>query len=193
MFTGLIQGVGKVVRLEHGVLEIEAPQSMVDFVIGESVAVNGCCLTVVREKPHLVFELSPETLARTALMGVQEVNLERAMRPMDRFGGHIVQGHVDGVGELLEIEPKGDHSRFRFRVEHDAYLIDKGSIALDGISLTVVEPKNGEFDVWIIPHTLQHTNLRNRKPGDRIHVEYDVVAKHIEKLAQSARGTAVVD
>ena len=108
------------------------------------------------------------------------------MKPSDRLGGHIVQGHVDAVGELLSIQPTPQAHVFRFRVpsEYDRYLIDKGSVALDGISLTVVQPKDGEFDVWVIPHTLANTNLGEAKPGDRFNVEFDVVAKYVERLVR---------
>jgi len=193
MFTGLIQAVGKVVEAGEATT-ILAPSDWKDdpFKLGESVAVNGCCLTVVTlealtEGTKLGFDLSKETLDRTALGGLapeSTVNLERAMRPIDRFGGHIVQGHVDGVGDLLTTRTLGEFEVFRFRVPQEGvrYLIDKGSIAIDGISLTVVEPVDGEFDVWLIPHTLSHTNLGTMEPGTKVNLEYDVLAKHVEKL-----------
>jgi riboflavin synthase len=153
--------------------------------LGESVAVDGCCLTVVDSGDGLHFDLSEETLKRTAMGGYAprtRVNLERAMRASDRFGGHIVQGHVDAVGTVISISPTDAGMVYRFRVAEPRYLIDKGSIALNGVSLTVVEPAGGEFDVWIIPHTLEATNLGDLQPGSRVNVEYDVIAKHVEKL-----------
>ena len=157
--------------------------------LGESIAVNGCCLTIVSADAELMdFEMSPETLDRTALRRLAVghcVNLERAMRPADRFGGHIVQGHVDGIATLVHRQDHGDHHEMRFRVdaEADRYLIDKGSVTLDGISLTVVRPNGvGEFDVWVIPHTFEHTTLRDLLPGDPLNVEFDVLAKHVERL-----------
>lgn len=156
---------------------------------GESVSVSGCCLTAL-DDGSLAFDLSPETRLRTAFHHVRPsiaVNLERAMRPIDRFGGHIVQGHVDAVGEVVAVLQDGEFTIFRFRApnEFDRYLIDKGSVAVDGISLTVVNPVAGEFDVWVVPHTLEQTNLGDRRPGDLVNLEFDVLAKHIEKLVTS--------
>lgn len=184
MFTGLIQQVEQVIAFGAGRLTIAAQTSADDpWVIGESVAVNGSCLTVVSSEGGLTFDLSPETLARTSLEDLKvgdPVNIERAMKASDRFGGHIVQGHVDTVGLLVAI----DNGEFTFQIppEGDRYLIDKGSITLDGISLTVIEPQEGLFKVAVIPHTLAATNLGSRSPGDRVNVEYDVLAKHVEKL-----------
>lgn len=191
MFTGLVQGVGTVRSFEDGVLLLDSSLASAEdpWRIGESVAVNGCCLTVVAKEPALRFDLSPETLARTALGSVAspgaKVNLERAMKASDRFGGHIVQGHVDAVGSLVSLRPEGNSTVFRFRVPPGSgrYLIDKGSVAIDGISLTVVQPEQDEFDVWIIPHTLEVTCLGNLQPGDAVNLEYDVVAKYVERLA----------
>ncbi len=172
-------------------LEVSAPDAWPGDPVkaGESVSVNGCCLTAL-EDGSLIFDLSPETRLRTAFHHVKsgaEVNLERAMRPVDRFGGHIVQGHVDAVGEVVAVLQDGDFTIFRFRApnEFDRYLIDKGSISVDGISLTVVNPVAGEFDVWVVPHTLVQTNLGDRRPGDLVNLEFDVLAKHIEKLVTS--------
>lgn len=190
MFTGLVQTVGEAVSLQGGRLIVRVqPQTWDDAVqIGESVAVNGCCLTVVADvEGELAFDLSEETLKRTSLGKLEsgsQVNIERAMRPIDRYGGHIVQGHVDTTGELIEIRAEEHATVMRFRVPVDGqrYLIDKGSICLDGISLTIVEPRGSEFDVWVIPHTLSNTNLRTLKVGAVVNVEYDVLAKHVEQL-----------
>ncbi|MCE9560001.1 MAG: riboflavin synthase [Armatimonadetes bacterium] len=191
MFTGLVQTVGEVVSFSGGQLSVRFdvsawPDDPVKT--GESVAVNGCCLTKIHAE-SLDFELSPETTERTAfakLAAGTKVNLERAMRPMDRLGGHIVQGHVDGVGQIVGILPMGDHTEFVFQIDpaSDRYLIDKGSITIDGISLTVVNPEQGRFSVWVIPHTLAHTNLKDAKVGDCVNLEFDVLAKHVEKLLQ---------
>lgn len=188
MFTGIIQTVGKVNAFNGSRLQVDAEWDDISDPIqaGESIAVNGCCLTAIADNT-LQFDLSGETILRTSFSGIavgHKVNLERAIRPMDRFGGHIVQGHVDTVGEVVAVLQDGDFTVFRFRapVETDRYMIDKGSIAVDGISLTIVHPVEGEFDVWVVPHTLVHTNLSSRKPGDLVNLEFDVLAKHVEKL-----------
>lgn len=189
MFTGLVEHLGTVETRSVGTLTVRVETTPEDpFQLGESVAINGCCLTVVGFDP-LRFDLSEETERRTALSKLQpgtRVNIERAMKPSTRFGGHIVQGHVDGVGKLIAIEPQASSHIFRFRipVDLDRYLIDKGSIALDGISLTVVNPKDAQFEVWVIPHTLAHTNLGQAQPGDPFNVEADMVAKYLERLAR---------
>jgi riboflavin synthase len=195
MFTGIVQAVGKVHRIENLVLEVDAPASFAPegYDTGESVAVNGCCLTVVAEAP-LRFDLSEETLARTGLGQLRAgdpVNLERAMTARDRFGGHIVQGHVDATGEVLAVEPQEGSTILRFRVpeEYTRYLIDKGSVTIDGISLTVVRPEGDTFEAWIIPHTLENTNLAARQPGDRVNLEFDVIAKYVERLLAPHRSS----
>ncbi len=198
MFTGLIEGLGTVRALRIQTLEIEPPpgetplwSSSDPWTLGESVAVNGCCLTLISAEPFLRFELSEETLARTTLGALQAgtaVNLERAMRAQGRFGGHLVQGHVDGLGKLLDVAQESGGRRFRFEIDarHAASLIDKGSIAIDGISLTVVSPQAGIFDVAAIPHTLAHTTLGTLRAGTTVNVEFDLVGKYVQKaLAQS--------
>ncbi len=195
MFTGIIQAVGKVHSKSERQLQILAPglRTWEPWALGESVAINGCCLTVVEEvKQLLTFDISDETWRRTNLGGFEvgtRVNVERAMRPSTRLGGHIVQGHVDAVGEIIAINPNegGDEIRFRAPENTGRYLIDKGSIAVDGISLTVVQPAGDEFSVWIIPHTKSVTNLGDRKVGDSVNLEFDVIAKHVEKLLGAFR------
>lgn len=190
MFTGIVEAVGRVTACRAGSLEIEAmrPLGNDPIQVGESIAVNGCCLTAVKAAGTRVgFDVSPETLARTTLGSFDSgslVNLERAMRADGRFGGHIVQGHVDATGGVVAIRPESGATVFRFRVPDAAakYLIDKGSIAIDGISLTVVSPERSEFDTWIIPHTLENTSLRERREGDRVNLEYDVLARYAERL-----------
>ena len=188
MFTGIIQAVGTIHSFDQGVLLIDAAGlDVTNLQLGESIAVDGVCLTLVEETNVLKFELSPETIARTAFSNLKSgdtVNLERAMRADDRFGGHIVQGHVDGVGEVVSIREEGNSFVYRFRIPSSQYLIEKGSITVNGISLTVVEPEGKEFNVWIIPHTLSNTNLGRLSPGSKVNIEYDMVAKYLEKLAQ---------
>ena len=189
VFTGIVETIGRVTHVDSANLVIEPVGSLGDdsIKVGESIAVNGCCLTVVSADEDIHFNVSPETLSRTTLGSFKSrttVNLERAMRADGRFGGHLVQGHVDGTGSVVSITLKEGASVFRFRVPENAqrYLIDKGSIAIDGISLTVVNPVESEFDTWIIPHTLANTNLKERVPGDAINLEYDVLARYAERL-----------
>lgn len=199
MFTGIIQAVGEVGALRDGVLSVQAPKGFAPagFDLGESISVSGCCLTVVEsieaDDWTLKFDLSPETLDRTSLGGLDtgsKVNLERAMTANGHFGGHVVQGHVDNTGTLVSVTQAANSWVYRFETtpEFDRYLIDKGSITIEGISLTVVEPKGGSFDTWIIPHTLQETNLGSKKPGDKVNLEFDVIAKYVEKLLGSRAG-----
>ena len=157
--------------------------------LGESIAVNGCCLTVVASDPFLEFDLSEETFSRTTLGAFKpgsKVNLERAMRLGDRLGGHIVQGHVDGVGAVVSVREEAGSWVMRFSVPtgSERYLIDKGSVCLDGVSLTVVSPVGNEFEVAVIPHTWAYTNLSSLRIGDAVNVEFDVLAKHVERLMQ---------
>jgi riboflavin synthase len=197
MFTGLVQAKGSLRSRSDRRITIDAPDAWQGdpWVMGESVAVNGVCLTVVDFADGLVFDLSEETLDRTTLGGLAlggAVNLERALRMGDRLGGHLVQGHVDGTGACLSITPQDGGWLFRFRIDpsDDLLLIDKGSICLDGISLTVVAPNGPEFEVAVIPHTFESTNLGQMKPGDAVNYELDIVAKHIARLTAGYRGQA---
>jgi riboflavin synthase len=195
MFTGLIREVGVVRQTvqDHGglLLVLEAPLLSPKARIGDSMAVNGCCLTVVDVKPPLVsFQAVPETLSRTVfgqLKSGSAVNLEPPLTLADALGGHFVQGHVDGTAELLEIKPEGQGARLRVKVPEELaiYIVEKGSIALDGISLTVAALREDEVEVALIPHTIENTDLRGKKPGDLLHVEVDMLAKHVEKLAEA--------
>ena len=189
MFTGIIQAVGTVRSFEAGTLVVDSGELNLDGLTqGESIAVDGVCLTLVAVVyTKLTFELSEETIKRSSFSGVSvgdSVNLERAMLATDRFGGHIVQGHVDGVGSVVSIREEGNSSVFRFSVPSSRYIIEKGSITLNGVSLTVVEPEGCEFDVWVIPHTFENTNLGSLLAGSLVNVEYDMIAKYLEKLAQ---------
>lgn len=165
----------------HAVLPGDDPPAL-----GESICVNGCCLTMVTNSP-LGFDLSKETTNRTTLGSLKPgdlLNLERAMRLTDRLGGHIVQGHVDAVGHVVRKTDLNGSTEFEFQapLEFDRYLIDKGSIAIDGISLTVIEPQQGLFKVAVIPHTLEQTNLSTKQLGSLVNLEFDMIAKHLEKL-----------
>ena len=188
MFTGLVQGVGEVKWRGTSKLLISVPESLADsdWEIGESISVSGVCLTLVGSESGLQFDLSEETLMCSNLgqLGTgSKVNLERAMRVGDRFGGHIVQGHVDGTGRMVEVSEVDDTWTFRFDLGEEAapYLIDKGSICIEGISLTVIRPEAGAFDVAVIPHTYRETNLGDLRPGAMVNVEYDVLAKYVAK------------
>jgi riboflavin synthase len=194
MFTGLVQVVGRVEVAAGLRLQVAAPglwpPDNDPWQEGESIAIQGVCLTYLPDPSELLtFDLSEETLARTTLGDLRPgspVNLERAMRPNDRLGGHIVQGHVDATATVESIVEQEGSWTMRFRVPAGGgrYLIDKGSICLDGVSLTVVSPDEDTFEVAIIPHTWANTSLSVRQPGDRVNVEYDVLAKHVERLLE---------
>lgn len=182
-------------RLERGAagarLTIETPRPLPRLALGESVAVNGACLTVTAILGRRFrVDVSPETLRRTTLGTLAQgarVNLERALRMGDRLGGHIVLGHVDGVGRLRAIEPDGDWSLYRFEAPRALapYLVEKGSIAVDGVSLTVFACRGGRFTVALIPHTLARTTLGTLRPGARVNLEADVLLKHIAAMLES--------
>ena len=192
MFTGLIEEVGTVVATrasDQGTkLEIAAPGIAREARAGESIAVNGCCLTLTsRRGDRLSFDLLEETIDRTNLKKLRQhrrLNLERALRADGRLGGHFVQGHVDCVSSIIGLEKKG--ADFRLEVELPRkfahYVASKGSIALDGISLTVAEVLPKSFVVWIIPYTKRHTSLDHAKPGDLVNVEFDILAKYVETM-----------
>jgi riboflavin synthase len=197
MFTGLIQEVGLVHQAEKQGsdlrLSLQAPLLSSKVKLGDSVAVNGCCLTVVDIKiPLLAFQAVPETLDRTVLGHLKEgsrVNLELPLTLSDLLGGHLVQGHVDGVAEITAIYPEGQGARMSVKVPQNLtrYVVEKGSIALNGISLTVAAIKGDQLEVALIPHTLQNTDLGSKKVGDSLHVEVDLLAKYVEKLSAGYR------
>ena len=191
MFTGVVQAVGRVRSLQSGRLRVDPPEGWPGdaWTVGESVAVNGCCLTLVAGLDGLEFDLSAETLDRTALDGLTggaAVNLERAIRASDRLGGHLVQGHVDTVGRLAA-RPESGEWEFSVNAELGRYLVDKGSVAVDGVSLTVVRPSGGTFRVALVPHTIKSTNFGELSEGARVNVEFDVLAKYVEKLSVTPR------
>lgn len=192
MFTGIVAEVGRVIGCEQtdrgSRLTIEAPGVTEDLEVGDSVAVNGICLTAVAvEPPGFRVEAVAETLSRTNLGEAVEgslVNLERPVRLGGRLDGHVVQGHVDGVGVVLGIQPEGDSRRVALSVpeELERYLVYKGSVAVDGVALTVTAVTGGSFEVALIPHTLASTTLGSWKVGDKANIEVDILAKYVEKL-----------
>jgi len=188
VFTGLVREVGAVVAFDGGRLTVEAPETAHGANLGDSVAIDGVCLTVVAcDDSSLSFDAVPETLARTSLGALaqgSQVNLEPALRAGDALGGHYVQGHVDGVGSVRSVEPEGDGTRMAFDAPPDIlrYVVEKGSIALQGTSLTVAAVDERGFEVALIPHTLAATTLGALQPGDRVNLEADVLAKYVEKL-----------
>jgi len=192
MFTGLVEETGEFIALSHSPegarLTLRAPLVSQDAKIGDSIAVNGCCLTVTEnQEGGLAFDLLTETLQRTnlgALAPGAPVNLERALSAHARLGGHFVQGHVDASCPILSFEKVGADHRLEITLprEFARYVAFKGSIAIDGISLTVAEVHDASFVIWIIPHTLAMTNLRAACAGDRVNLEFDLLAKYVERL-----------
>ena len=190
MFTGIVQAIGKL-RQEKNLLEIEILDNFFDFAIGDSIAVDGICLTVkeIFQRKFTV-DVSEETLKKTTLGLKSEnqfVNLEPALRISDRLGGHIVSGHIDGLGEIINIEKLEKSWLLSIKWQNEdfsRYIVDKGSICVNGISLTVAEHKNnGEiFTIAIIPHTWHNTNLKNLTIGDNVNLEADALIKYVEKL-----------
>jgi riboflavin synthase alpha subunit len=193
MFTGIIQSQGKVIERKGLRLVIQTPLGRAR--VGDSVAINGVCLTIVRstgpaKARQLVFDLSQETLDRTTLGKWQPgrgVNVEPALRAGDPLGGHMVQGHVDGVGRVVGRRDKKGWSliTFSFPSSMKAFFVDKGSVAIDGISLTLLKPTQGRFDVAVIPHTEEVTTLGKARPGDRVNLEADVLAKQVATLIKA--------
>ena len=190
MFTGLVESIGRVRSLDRrgdaARLTLETPLAAA-LSIGESLAVNGCCLTVTStDGDSACFDLLGETLARTNLGGLApgaRVNLERALRADGRFGGHFVQGHIDTTTEVLSAETKGEDLNLIIALPETGarYLIEKGSIAVNGVSLTVASLGEDRFGLWIIPHTLQETNLGDLRAGSPVNLEYDMLAKYAER------------
>jgi riboflavin synthase len=196
MFTGIIEEVGKVVKIEqrgeNRRITIAAENTPRELKPGDSVAVSGVCLTALDIKPKsFCADLAPETWARTSFSRMHEsalVNLELPMKADGRFGGHIVQGHVDGVGKLIELERIADSENWWLRVELpseiEKYTVFKGSISIEGISLTVANLEQNVCTVAIIPHTVEMTNLGSLKPGDPVNLEADLIAKYVEKMTK---------
>lgn len=198
MFTGLVEAVGTVVSMEEKgeqarlVLSIPfAPE----LALGDSVAINGCCLTVAGfPEGGVAFDLLAQTLRVTSLGGLAEgrvVNLERAMMAGARFGGHFVQGHVDGTGEIVRLEESGQDHILGISIPPDLhrYCIDKGSLTIDGISLTIAELSETTATFWITPHTWNHTHLYQARTGQKVNLEVDMLAKYVEKLVSARLGS----
>ena len=196
MFTGIIEEVGAVSRRSGADLEIMARRILEDVSLGDSIAINGACMTVAEIKSEsFVVQVSPESYAKTTLGALQPghaVNLERALRAGDRLGGHFVLGHVDGVGKVERVKEEGGFSVWTFRAPDTVakYLTPKGSVAIDGISLTVVDPQGDRFAVAIIPTTLRESVLSNRRPGDPVNMEADMIGKHIYHFMHQPGGVS---
>jgi riboflavin synthase len=190
VFTGLVREVGRVVSFDGSRLSVE---SSLAAAIGDSVSVNGCCLTVVDgDRRTLAFDAVPETLARTGLGRLDAgaaVNLEPALRAGEPLGGHYVQGHVDGVGRVRSLEPEGGGARMWVDppAELLRYCVEKGSIAVDGVSLTIADLDEEGFAVALVPHTLAATTLDTLEPGSEVNLEADVLAKYVERLTSPTR------
>ncbi|MCS6927624.1 MAG: riboflavin synthase [Candidatus Binatia bacterium] len=196
MFSGIVETTGRVTSVAHsqqGVRLTLIPNlPLENIAVGESICVNGVCLTVTTVRDTaLSFDVSAESLRRTTLGDLQPgdlVNLERSLRLQDRLSGHLVFGHVDGIGQIAAIEPEGDSFLYTFTIpaELGRYLVEKGSVAVDGISLTVFHCQPTAFTCAIIPHTYHVTTLHAKKPGDRVNIENDMQGKYIEKFVQEA-------
>jgi len=192
MFTGIVEETGKVESFTPAAqawrFRVRANLALKDVALGDSIAVNGCCLTVARfEDSYLEFDVLEETRRLTSfsvLVPGALVNLERSLRFDGKVGGHFVSGHIDGLGLIEVFEPRGNDHYLRVRCPAGSgkYLVHKGSIAIDGISLTVAEVNGDTFAVWLIPHTLAVTNLRDKKVGDPLNLEFDLIGKYVEKL-----------
>jgi riboflavin synthase alpha subunit len=195
MFTGIVRERGRVVRADGGPdglsLELDAPATAALSSVGDSVSIAGACLTITSVADgRLTFHAVPETLERSSLGGLRagaEVNLEPALRAGEPLGGHYVQGHVDAVGTVRSLEPEGEGARLWVDAPRDVlrYCVDKGSIAVEGVSLTIAGLDGDGFAIALVPHTLEATSLGGLGPGDAVNVEVDVLAKYVEKLVQS--------
>ena len=200
MFTGLIETIGAVASVEktgNGIRLFLRPLTDFEVSLGDSISINGVCLTVTKQSkgvskhvtsnPELAFDISPETVRSTNLGELKtgdQVNLERALKLSDRLGGHIVTGHVDGVGVIRDKRLAGEYTFYTFESSPEIlkYVVNKGSAAVDGISLTVVETDKKYFSVAIIPHTLKATNLGEKGIGSKVNIEVDIIGKYVEKL-----------
>lgn len=199
MFTGIIEEVGKITSITQDSIKIECRQVLEDTKLGDSIAVNGVCLTVTkRNRDFFEADVSEETLKVTALSELKagsEVNLERAMPANGRFGGHVVTGHVDGIGEIQSVEAKNGFYDIKIKLSPDnsKHAVKKGSISVNGVSLTVAEVKEDTMKIAIIPHTFEKTNLNKLKTGDFVNIETDIMAKYIEKFLSTSDNKSNID
>ncbi len=194
MYTGIIEDLGTVTGVRHteqgAVLELKTALTTSKMKIGDSISVNGACLTVVSKgRGRLRLDVSAETLRRTALRELkpgERVNLERCLTLAQRINGHLVAGHVDGVGRIVSIKSEGDSKLFTFEVPANEarYLVEKGSVAIDGISLTTFGVRGRRFNCALIPHTLKVTTLGTRRPGDKVNIESDMMVKYVERMLE---------
>jgi len=203
MFTGIIQDVGEIDRIERAggaaSIWIKTGLDTSDFLYGESISVSGVCLTLTEVRGNRFrVDVSSETLARSSLDKATpgaRVNLERALRAGDRFGGHFVLGHVDGMARVKKIRTEGDYVRMELDADREImkYMVPKGSVAVDGVSLTVNEVRPGGFSMMLIPTTLKETTLTFRKPGDTVNIEADIIGKYIENFLAARTGGITLD
>ena len=195
MFTGIVEELGVVAKISDNAMTVQTSKVTEDLKLGDSISVNGTCLTAVNfSRTEFSVDLSPETMRRTSLGQLSvgsPVNLERALLATDRMGGHIVQGHVDGTGRVMSRRVDGDSILFRIRVPKrlNPYIVEKGFVAVDGISLTVVKRGASSFTLAVIPYTLKNTNLASVSVGDRVNLEADILAKYVESLLDRKYGT----
>jgi riboflavin synthase len=198
MFTGIVEGKGKVLKVDHRGemkrLTLEVAFDLTEMQLGDSININGVCLTIVEKRGQtIVLDLSSETLQKTVLGELKEgdqVNFERALKLTDRLGGHIVTGHIDGIGRITENRKEGDFLQLKIRIPKlvSRYVVQKGSIAIDGISLTVNECGDEEIKMALIPYTLKKTTLIDKKVGDHVNVEADILGKYVEKMMSRGEG-----
>lgn len=203
MFTGIIEEIGIIKMVHQGAksasLSVSANRILQDVKIGDSISVNGICLTVISFKGSVfTVDVMPETLRRTNLNDLSagsKVNLERALKLSDRLGGHMVSGHIDGIGKVIRRREEDNAIWFSIGTDISLlrYIVVKGSVALDGISLTVASVNSRTFEVSVIPHTRQVTTILERKAGDHVNIECDIVAKYVEKLSQPVQEDSKVD
>lgn len=199
MFTGIIEEIGIVISLQDRELAIRASQALQETKLGDSIAVNGACLTVTRlEAHHFSVEIAPETLRRTNLEMLHSgdrVNLERPLALGRRLGGHLVQGHVDATGKIVSIVPEGKALIVRYAAPPEImrYVVEKGFIAVDGASLTVVHCDSTSFTISLVPYTQQHTTLASKRPGDLVNLEVDIIAKYAERLLDKSKPGVTMD
>lgn len=203
MFTGIIEEIGTILQREETAnrcaLTISAKKVLTDTKIGDSIAVNGVCLTVTDfKKDSFTADVMPETLRRSSLRQLKTgsaVNLERAMAADGRFGGHIVAGHIDGTGKISSLRPEGNAVLVTVSTTPDLlrYIVEKGSIAIDGISLTVAKVTRSDFTVSLIPHTGEETTLLKHRPGEIVNLETDIIGKYVEKLIQTKKSGVTME